>query len=515
MHVEGVDEVTGRPSSRATTASPDSSTVGAGRATAVLAGLTLLALVLRFYRLGAWSLESDEVFMLRDSVALKLTNPRPLMYLLNHYVVAPVLALDEFGLRLLPAVFGVLSVPVFYLLARRLVGPRAGLIGAFFIATSPLFVYYSQFARYWTLVFMLCAVFPFALYLGIRDANRRMLALGAVTGGLALVAHPVSVLLLAGIAAWVILTYGRREVLAQLWQRRLVRFGLLATVVVVLLVVIRLVPVLQGWIAAHDVVPESEKGGEFLLRTPSGPGVKQISLLLAYVQNLTPPLVLAAVLGIYMLWETRTRSLALFLVCLWTIPTALILLIQLRTAVSPFYLIPPIPVVFLGAGVFLDRLIDPGSGLRPRWLLSAAVGVMIFLSGAPTLASQYRDGKRWDFRGASRWLDERLSAGDVVIADQPQVVSFYLPRTDVRRLIAEPERLAQAAGEARARNAVLWLVSPAPSHAFRTNPRIGSLNQWIYTHCQLRNTIGVGRLDFRQNFLQIYRCPPVAAADQN
>jgi hypothetical protein len=131
------------------------------------------------------------------------------------------------------------------------------------------------------------------------------------------------------------------------------------------------------------------------------------------------------------------------------------------------------------------------------------------------LASQYRDGKRWDFRGASHWLDERLSPGDVVVADQPQVVSYYLPRTDVRRLIAEPERLAQAAGEARARNAVLWLISPAPSHAFRTNPRIGSLNQWIYTHCQLRNTIGVGRLDFRQNFLQVYRCPPVAALGQD
>src|SRR5829696_742412 len=109
MHVDGVDEVTERPSPRAATASPDSSMVGAGRATAILTGLTLLALVLRFYKLGAWSLESDEVFMLRDSVALKLANPRPLMYLLNHYVVAPVLALNEFGLRLLPAVFGVLS----------------------------------------------------------------------------------------------------------------------------------------------------------------------------------------------------------------------------------------------------------------------------------------------------------------------------------------------------------------------------------------------------------------------
>ena len=34
---------------------------------------------------------------------------------------------------------------------------------------------------------------------------------------------------------------------------------------------------------------------------------------------------------------------------------------------------------------------------------------------------------------------------------------------------------------------------------------------WIYENCQLRNTVGVARLDFRQNQLQVYRCPSVPA----
>jgi hypothetical protein len=29
----------------------------------------------------------------------------------------------------------------------------------------------------------------------------------------------------------------------------------------------------------------------------------------------------------------------------------------------------------------------------------------------------------------------------------------------------------------------------------------------MYEHCQLRNTVGVGRVDFRQYHLQVYRCP--------
>lgn len=480
----------------------------------ILAGLTLLAFVLRFYRLGSWGMESDEVFMLRDSLALSLRNPRPLMYFLNHYVVYPFLPLDEFGIRLLPAICGVLTVPVFYAMSRRLVGTRPALIGAFFVATCSLLVTYSQFGRYWTLVFLLTSVYPYALYLGIRDGNGRMLALGSAAAVLAVLAHPVSVLLLGGLGAWIIVTYAKRDRLAQLWSRKEIRWGAFLALILVVLIAMRFVPMLQSWIRAHDRVPVNERGGEFLLHTPGGQGVKQMSLLLVYVQNLTPPLILAGILGVVMLWRERTRSLALLMACLLALPAAFILLVQIRTAVSIFYLIPTMPVLFIGTGVFLDRIIGVETALRPRWLLSAAVGFMIFANGAPTLISQYRDGKRYDFRGAARWLDERMAPGDALFSDQPQVVAHYLPGRQVQRLIAEPARFARAARTLHETGGKgsLWIVTPAPSHAFRINPKLGSMNDWIYTNCQLRSTIGVGRLDFRQNYLQIYRCPPIAPA---
>jgi hypothetical protein len=490
------------------------SEAGGGRqgwASIIIVGLTLLAMALRFYRIDAWSLDSDEVFMLRDSINLRLTNPRPLLYLLNHYVVRPFLPLDEFGIRLLPAICGVLAVPAFYLVTRRLVGTRPALLGAFLLSTSGLLVYYSQFGRYWTLVFLLSSVYPYALYLGLRDGNGRMLVLGLLTGVLAAFAHPVSVLLLGGLGVWIIAVYMKRERLAHLWSQRSVRWGVFLSAILAVVIAVRFIPMLQGWILQHDRPPPSERGGEFLLHTPGGQGVKQMSLFLAYVVNLTPQLVLAAAVGIYMLWRGRARPLALLLGCLFFFPIAFITLVSIRTAVSTFYLIPAIPALFIGAGVFLDRLIGADTELRPRWLLSAAVAAMVLAAGAPTLISQYRDGRRWDFRGAARWLDERLAPGDVVFSDQPKVVAHYLPGRDVQRLVADPARLVQAESVLRQerRGGVLWIVGPAPSHAFRTNPKLSSLNDWIYDNCQLRNTIGVGRVDFRQNFLQVYRCPPV------
>jgi hypothetical protein len=287
----------------------------------------------------------------------------------------------------------------------------------------------------------------------------------------------------------------------------------LLAVILAVAIALRFIPILQNWILEHDRLSHSVKGGEFLFHTPSGRGVKQLSLLLAYVESLTLPLVLTGALGFYVLWQEGPRPLALLLACLFLFPIAFIVLVQTRTAVSTFYLSPATPALFIGAGVFLDRLAGLDSTLRPRWLLSALVAAMIFAAGAPTLISQYRDGRRWDFRGAAHWLDERLAPDDIVFSDQPKVVAYYLRGRQVERLVADPVRLGRAASllHQSGRGGVLWIVAPAPSHAFRTNPGVRRLNEWIYDNCQLRNTLGVGRVDFRQNFLQIYRCPPVAS----
>jgi len=279
----------------------------------IAAGLTLLAFVLRFYRIGAWGLDSAEVFMQRDSINLRFTNPRPLMYALNHYLVQPLMPLDEFGIRLLPGIAGVLAVPLFYAVVRRLVGSRAALFGALLVATNSLMVYYSQFGRYWSLVFLLASIYPFALYLGLRDRDRRMLSLGMVSAVLSVLAHPASILLLGGFGFWLVTVYFRRDQLAQLWSQPGIRLGATITLILGAVIAFRFVPMLQHWIAAHDAVPLSERGGEFLLHTPGGRGVKQMSLLLGYIINLSPPLVLVGTLGVYLLGQAIDMRLALLL----------------------------------------------------------------------------------------------------------------------------------------------------------------------------------------------------------
>jgi hypothetical protein len=489
--------------------SPDETERRQGRVfTALLAALIAFGLALRFWRLGDWNFQATEIFTLRDSLHPRLSNPRPLGYLLNYYLVRPIRPLDEFGLRLLPAVFGVLAIPTFYLVSRRLIGARAALLGALLLSVSPVLIMYSQLARYWSLVFLLSAVYPYALYFGLRERNPRALVLGLATGLLAALAHPVAVLLLGGLAVWCVATYARRGYLAQLWSKRSVRWGTAVAVLVAALIAARFVPVLQSWISMHDKHP----GGQFLLRPPAEPGLKQMIYLLAFEESLTLPLTLIGVVGIYLLWRERDRSLALLLTCLAAFPVLLLTLISLRAPVSTYYLLPAVPVFFMGAGVFVDRLFEVEWGPRPRWLLPAIVTVLVVTAGVPTLLSDYRDGRRYDFRGMARWLEARLAPGDIVFSDQPMVLAHYLPGAQVQRLRQNPVPLEEAGRvlHQAGRAGTLWIVAPAPSHAFRTNLKFGGLIAWMYDNCQLRNTTGVGRVDYRQEYLQVYRCPPAA-----
>jgi 4-amino-4-deoxy-L-arabinose transferase-like glycosyltransferase len=478
--------------------------------TLLLSVLTVIAFALRIWRLGNWGFDSDETFTLRDSLNPRLDNPRPLLYFLNHYLVQPLIPLDEFGLRVLPALFGVLAIPAFYFVGRRLVGTRAALFGSLLLTFSGIHVYYSQFARYWTLVFLLTAIYPYAIYLGLRDRNRRMLSLGLLTAVIATLAHPVSVLLLGGMGVWVLMTYLRRDQLTHLWSQRGVRWGALAVVLLAVVIAVRFIPMLQGWVESHEAQPGS---GEFLLQTPGGRGIKQIAYLLSYAEGLTLPLVLAGVLGIAVLWQ-RERSLALLLACMFTFPVLFLVLLSFRAPVSIFYLVPTTPIVFLGAGIFLDRMSELDGVLRPRWLLPAVLTAIILEAGAPTLISQYRDGRRYDFRAAANWLRKRMGPEDVLYSDQFKVMVHYLPGVRIEKLRSDPVPLAVTVREQHGsgRGAV-WIVSPAPSHAFRTSRNIGKLKRWIYENCQLRNNLGVGRADFRQYYLQLYRCPPGVPPD--
>ncbi len=119
----------------------------------------MLGGALRFYRIGSQGLWLDEAFSVwlgRQPVTemwgwlLKIDQHPPLYYTLLHFWM--IFGDTEGYVRGLSALAGTLTIPVIYLLGRRLGGMRVGLLAALLLALSPFHVRFAQETRMYTLL---------------------------------------------------------------------------------------------------------------------------------------------------------------------------------------------------------------------------------------------------------------------------------------------------------------------------------------------------------------------------
>ncbi len=78
--------------------------------------------------------------------------------------MARTLGHDVWPMRLPPAVFGTLAVPLFYLIVRRLADERLARRAALLMAASPFFIYYAKEARPYSQLLFACLLFTWAFF---------------------------------------------------------------------------------------------------------------------------------------------------------------------------------------------------------------------------------------------------------------------------------------------------------------------------------------------------------------
>jgi len=120
----------------------------------ILLFLILSGSILRFYNLGYNSLWLDEAVTYTTSVKTFTEiwavigsgdfNP-PLFYWLEKGML--IFGSSEFILRFIPALLGILTIPLFYLIGKEFLDRNAGIIAAALLTFSSFHIYYSQEAR--------------------------------------------------------------------------------------------------------------------------------------------------------------------------------------------------------------------------------------------------------------------------------------------------------------------------------------------------------------------------------
>jgi uncharacterized membrane protein len=149
----------------------------------------LIGFALRFYAFDKKSLWIDEIHTFnesRDDLRAQLRyyreNPThlhpPLFFIITH-IFYP-FQKPEREIRIIPLIFGILSLPMFYLLARSFL-PRIALPCVFALAMMTYHIHYSQEGRVYSLTFFWGMVALFFLMKYLETSKRRCLFLAGIT----------------------------------------------------------------------------------------------------------------------------------------------------------------------------------------------------------------------------------------------------------------------------------------------------------------------------------------------
>ncbi len=180
--------------------------------------LTVVGALVRFAGLGRQGLWVDETVtasLLRRSLGemlreLPASESTPPLYYVIAWGWTRVVGDDPTALRSLSALAGTLTIPVAYAAAATLVSRRAGIATAAIATVSPLLVWFSQEARSYALLTLLCAL-SFAFFAAsLRSRSHRVLAGWAIASALALLTHYFAVFLVVVEAAALLLASRRR-----------------------------------------------------------------------------------------------------------------------------------------------------------------------------------------------------------------------------------------------------------------------------------------------------------------
>jgi len=402
----------------------------------LLALILLLGAVLRLFRLSSQSFWWDEVYSASLSAQdLGTVLPRfgqtPAFYhVLLHFW--QYLGRGDGTIRLLSVLFGVATLWVVYRLGRELLDSTQGLMCAFLIAVSPFHIWYSQEARMYSLLILLCTAATLFFVRFLKQSPGWPGLWWALMTALGLYTHYYALFVL-GFQLLFLIIYRRRY--RSLWPR--VFWALLAVVLLVVPILLLFFPggryamVCAEGAGRNPLRPFSVPYTFFALSLgfSFGPSVTELHHLAGWptIRPYLGHILLAGALytvlflmGLRSLWSDRRRLSFLLLYLFVPIASACITVLFLpQLSYNVRYVSMVLPAYgFLMAG----GLLVPARRLI-RWGLLALVLVLVSIS----LYHYYADARyhKEDFRLAVEIISRHEQPGDVILATHLRPIKYY------------------------------------------------------------------------------------------
>jgi 4-amino-4-deoxy-L-arabinose transferase-like glycosyltransferase len=368
--------------------------------------LTIIGLFLRFYNLGFNSLWLDEASTYTISTnsfsqiwhvtAAGEFNP-PLFYWIEHVML--MFGNSEVILRFVPAVVGVLTIPLIYCVGKEFMDRNVGIIAAAAFAFSPFLVYYSQEARAY-LMMLFFVVFAMIFYLKALKDNRILnWVLFGLLSALAFWSHFYAFAIIASLVLYAL------AVQVPDLRQNIRKIGMVVLSVVVFSVVCFPLVI----VGLHL----------FATRTASAPtfGIEgfdviyqtfiQVAGFNELVMYLLLLLFIAGIIQAFLI----DRNKGWFLVSLTVLTFVISIFLSYRMPMVPRYLIFFAAIFFIGVAVsyrLLYSLVN-NKGVVYGFLL------LMVIVNAPVLAGYYSGYTKEDWRGFSTQMQQTAKPGDFIV----------------------------------------------------------------------------------------------------
>jgi mannosyltransferase len=408
----------------------------------LLLSLTLIGAILRFYNLGYNSLWLDEASTLNAAVKSipdiwQFTtagefNP-PLFYWTEHVML--LFGNSEVVLRFIPALLGVLSIPLIYFVGKEFMDRNVGIIAAAAFAFSPFLLFYSQEARAYSMM-LFFVTFSMIFYLkALKNNDIRDWALFGILSALAFWSHFYAMVIIGALVL-----YALYEMFPKIKSSLSAAKPLVSACVIFGLICLPLILVTIQL---------------FTKRTASAPtfGIQGLGLITATFAQISGSelamyllliLFIAGIVQAFLLDKNK----GIFLVTLTVLTFVISYFLSYKIPMQPRYLIFLAIVYFIAIAISYKLLF---ALIKSPGVVYGFIALLVVIN-TPMLADYYSGYTKEDWRGFAGGLQQLTKQGDFVVVvpgDVAQPLNYYYSNTSDKTI----ELLAYTSGDLKAINA--------------------------------------------------------------
>ena len=371
----------------------------------ILFALTFIGAILRLYNIGFNSLWLDEASTVTfatqsfggiwGAMASGEFNP-PLFYWLEHTMLF--LGNNEFILRLVPAIAGILVIPLFYIIGKEFIDKNAGIIAAAAATFSPFLIFYSQEARAYSLMLFFVAAALIFYFRAMKSDNYKEWICFSIFAVLAFWTHFYAIVIISALIVYALAT--------RYFDLDETKRGIKSTGIGIGAFIIGSLPIII------TVIPL------FALRSSGAPtfGAQGIALIYQTFQQMSgydfAMYILGTlfIIGIIKAFVTD-RNKGLFLISVTVLTFIVSFILSFKIPMEGRYLIFFELIYILGI-VFVYKLLSPFISSKKLIYLFIALFIVISL---PVLSGYYSGFTKDDWRGFSSSVSHMVKPGDTIV----------------------------------------------------------------------------------------------------